>query len=355
MIFLPLFNLQLIHDYYTDSRCPDFQLEPTLCTRRLLQNHRGVIKYSSNTIQVVITATDAKQPFIPLQRKLKFRFNLRLQNSIFTLFTDLAELKRLTNPIYTNSDQDDGTITPLLLISRPNIVTEQFAVAAPASAEAFTLSGRPLTGLQPADFLIKGLDQVTAPTHYLEGAKIITLDSSASNTGQRFQITYAAIPPKKNGILAQIEIGYDDSWPALANGPKTFQITFQPKTARWKYYIIADPGEAQLKIEDRSDTPILFGAANQTDLTETPDEADLIAVRLAEQYPAMRRLRFVSDDLVHCRQKPRPSLQLMLDNKKVLGPLPTPSVQNLSTFDVIQNDEQHKEDALYQIVKYFKH
>ena len=47
-----------------------------------------------------------------------------------------------------------------------------------------------------------------------------------------------------------------------------------------------------------------FSAANRRDLNDDPDPADRIAVQLAGRYPEKRRIRFLSDELVPCRQDP---------------------------------------------------
>ncbi len=99
MKYLPLFNLHLTHPYYTDDRCPDFQIEPTPDTHRRLNNYRCVLKPKPNGVQVLATVTDHGVPFIPMHKNALFAFHLRLQNPDFALFTDLAEITKTAAPL----------------------------------------------------------------------------------------------------------------------------------------------------------------------------------------------------------------------------------------------------------------
>jgi hypothetical protein len=153
--------------------------------------------------------------------------------------------------------------------------------------------------------------------------------------------------------LAEVELEHNDSWPALAAGPGRFELAFAAKTARWVYYLITDKANTQFQIEDKAGAPLLFGQAGRTDLKQQPDPADALAAALAEQYPEMQRLRFVSDGPVACRQQARNSLQLRWNGQQVLEALPNPSPRNYTAVTV--NGGGQREEALFQVVKYFTH
>jgi hypothetical protein len=349
MKYLPLLNVYLTHTYYADRRCPDFRIEPTAETQKLLDNYRCVLKPLPNGIRVLAAVADDGAAFIPLLRNMTFAFQLWLQNPDFTLFTDLTEIAETAAPVYTNDQVSAGAAVRLKLVSRRAWATERFAVRQPSRNDAFTLSGRPLAGLQAADFKLAGLGPVSNPTHYDASAKIITIDSSAASIDADFEIMYPTAPRRANGVFADIEITYGDAVPSIARGPGVFQIDFAAKPARWKYYIVADSASATFRIEDKDkQAPLVFSAA--TNLKQ-PDPSDAVAVALAQQYPAMQRLRFVSEALVSCRQTARNSIQLLVDGNLAISALPNPALHNY-TIDVKPGDLPG-EHALFHVVTLF--
>jgi hypothetical protein len=248
--------------------------------------------------------------------------------------------------VYTNDQVSAGAAVRLKLLSRPAWATERFVVRQPGTKDPFTLSGRPLIGLQAADFKVAGLGPASNPTHYDASAKIITIDSSAASIGAGFEITYATAPRRANGVFADIEIMYGDTMPSVVPGPGVFQIDFAAKPARWKYYIVADNANATFRVEDKDkQAPLVFSAA--TNLKQ-PDPSDAVAVALAQQYPAMQRLRFTSETLVSCRQTARKSIQLLMDGNLAVSALPNPALRNY-TIDLKPGDLSG-EHALFHVV-----
>jgi hypothetical protein len=355
MKFLPLMDLHLTHPYYTDGRCRDFGIEPTLDTQSLLKNHRCVLKSVPHGVRILTAVAVPSTQFIPLQKGVTFAFQLRLQNPDFALFTDLTEMAQTVAPLYTNAEMSPGNPVQLALVSRRAWATEGFVVRQPAQEDCFTLNGCPLAGLQPADFAVESLDPISNLTHYDATAKIITINSKTARSGDTFKVTYATEPQRARSVFAEVEIHHNDSLPEIANGPGKFQVAFKAKSARWKYYLIADRPDAQFHIEDKGASPIMFSDENRTDLNQQPDPTDDLAQALAEQYPKMQRLRFVSDDLIPYRQEARKSIQLRLNGNQVAGALPNPSLRNYSTTQVTRNGNSQKEDALFQVIKYFTH
>ncbi len=354
MKYLPLITLQITHTFYTDGRCPDFEIEAAPATQRLLKNHRCVLKPVPGGVRLLMAVTGDDVPFIPLRAGATFAFRLRLRNPDFALFTDLTEINQMLVPLYTNARSNEDNPAQLTLTSRQAWSTEQFAVNRPATAEQFTLSKRPLAEAQLADFDLKA-EAAVAITHYDAAARTITVDSSAAGTGDSFRVTYPTAPPRARNVLAEIDINYDGTWADLAEGPQLFQLAFKAKRARWSYYVITDRSEARIRIDDKAASPLLFSLENQTDLSRQPDPADEVARTLAARYPTMQRLRFVSDEPVPCRQAARKSIQLRLDDQPVLETLPNPSPKNYVLLEISSNGSVEKEDALFQVINYFNH
>jgi len=79
---------------------------------------------------------------------------------------------------------------------------------------------------------------------------------------------------------------------------------------------------------------------------------DELAGEMAAQYPVLERHRFISDDLVPCRQAARKHLELHLDDNRLFGALPNPSLRNHSKIEIKADADLPRQDALFQVFKY---
>ncbi len=141
MKYVPLLHLYLLHAYYPDGRCPDFQVEPTPATQRLLNNYRCILQPLANGIRV-LTATDAGASFIPLGKGMIFAFQLVLRNQDFPLFTDLSALAQSTARLYTNDAVSGANPVTLKRVSPQNPSLPQQASRVFANVE-ITLGDSP--------------------------------------------------------------------------------------------------------------------------------------------------------------------------------------------------------------------
>lgn len=350
MKFLPLLDLRITHDYYADGRCPDFQLDPTPDTRRCLNNHRAVAKLLPDGMQILIAAANDDAPFIPLQPGMVLAFVLRLANPDFMLFTDTTPTVQTRNPTYTNA-APEAEDTQLALVAKDIITTERFIIEQPAPDARYVLGGRPLDGLQALDFTVEStIDGLNTVSHYDPGAKIITVNTQAASAGDSFAVTYVAAAAPQPDIFAGVEIHYGPAFPDIADGPARFEIAFTAKHARWQYYLLTDKQNGQFRIrDDDADHPVVFSAANVTNLTQHPDPGDRVAQTLTERYPTLQCLRFTSDDPVICQQRARKSLNLLWQNQVVVKTLPNPALHNYGT---VTTEDSRTLDTLFRIVKY---
>lgn len=354
MKMLPLFDLYLGHPYYDDGRSTDFTIDANQGTLKLLNNHRCLLKPTPHGIRVLISVADDGSPFLPISQNAVFGFHLRLQNPDFALFTDLSELAGLAAPLYTNAGLSSAEALELALVSRQAYYSEGFAVRESAQAEAFTLRGNPLLGIQAADIRVEALGDIPRVTEYDPAAKIVTVNSQMASVGSRFTVTYEVAPAQGWGLFADVEIHNNASLRDLSEGPTRFGLTFKAKTARWKYYVVTNKGDSQFRIEDRDESPLVFSDDSWRDLSREPDESDEVAKTLAQQYPDLRRIRFVSDEPVPCRQGARKSIHLKMNGDQVGGVLPNPSPRNYSTVEVARNGDLQREDSLFQVVKFIQ-
>jgi hypothetical protein len=113
MRYAPLFSLDLIHPYYADQRCPDFLIEPTTATQRLLNNFRCIMRPRLGGVQVVTALADAATPLIRMVAGMRFSFRLVLRNPDVLLFTEIDPSIQPANRLYTNAGA--GAQGPVLL------------------------------------------------------------------------------------------------------------------------------------------------------------------------------------------------------------------------------------------------
>jgi hypothetical protein len=285
-----IFDLAVGHSYYADGICPDFALEPTSDTERLLRNHRCILKPRRDGLSTLAELNDNGDPAIAVDTAAKFRFNMRLRSDDFPLFTNLAAIHKLTAPRYAPGAADVSKGDPLTLSAED----------APPGKDA----------------------------------------------------------PPGNGIFAVIEIPGAVFASPKKSWPVRLRVNFEPKRARWIYYCVTDMNLAgrDLQLVEQADTgtpqPVLaFSAANRTDLRQSPDAGDAVATQLASRYPDWARIRFVSDDVVACRQSPR-RLSLQLGGNDFPDVLPMPPLRNCALLPASVQGNQTQQDALFQVVKY---
>jgi len=354
-----LIELRLTHQYYRDGRCPDLLLEPTDATVCLLRNHRCILKSAPDTVRILTEVNETNEPVIPLSLGSTLAFHLRVGNPEFALFTDLAGLHDKSDPVFTNASKHSSG-GRLDVISRTHWQEDRFTVRQPLEKAAFTLQGRPLLNLNPLDFAVTGSEAVTQVAAYDPAGKVITVDARGAEPDARFTVRYQVLPPLRRGVLADVEIQIDETLPGPGEGTAEFEIAFPAKQLRWAYYCVTNLNGLRNTVE------IVDAAANETrairfsgtPLDQDSGRQDEIARSLAEQYPEMKRYRFISDETVPCRQTPRASLRLQVAGQDpspaaLISALPNPALRNLTSF--VLGDQAVRQEALFQIVKYLPH
>ena len=218
-------------------------------------------------------------------------------------------------------------------------------VIAVDAAAKFRFNLRQQNGDFPLFTDLSAIHQVAAPL-YVPGGTDISKGGSLTLTAQADPLEY--------GVFAAVEIP-GSVFASPASWPVQFVVDFQPKKARWMYYCVTDlklTGK-DLRLVDNGTpgTPLVFSPSNRTDLTQSPDAADALASQLANRYPDLARMRFVSDDVVPCLQSPR-NLSLQLDGHNFPDVLPTPPLRNCAFWPATAQGTQPQQDALFQVVKY---
>jgi hypothetical protein len=141
-----LFMAELLHDYYSNQQCRDFDIIPSEETSRLLKSRRMMCKMVGNKLVVLVKVNtdgpDADKPFISISPEDKFLFYLQLNKPQFNTVTNLdsEKLREGKRYYFTNLHQND-------LNGVLNLTQQIIQVAGPAS-------------YLPGDFTADGLGNV---------------------------------------------------------------------------------------------------------------------------------------------------------------------------------------------------
>ena len=141
-----LFMTELLHDYYSNRQCKDFDVIPSDETKRLLKNKQMIFKMVGNKLVVLVKVktdgADEDRPFIAISPEDKFLFYLQLNKPQFNTITslDVDRLREGKRYYFTNLYQNnlDGEL---------KLTQKIIQVAGPAS-------------YQPGDFTADGAGTV---------------------------------------------------------------------------------------------------------------------------------------------------------------------------------------------------
>jgi hypothetical protein len=102
-----LFAIDLLNNYYTDSRCDDFAIIASAETASLLKRFQLIYKVVGNKLVVLTKVNSNGEPLTAVAKDAKFVFYLDLTKPLFINFTnlDLNELKS-KRFYYTNLNQN---------------------------------------------------------------------------------------------------------------------------------------------------------------------------------------------------------------------------------------------------------
>ena len=302
MMYLTLFTVNISHDYYPDSRCPDFVLDPTEETLAILKGHRLVAKRQIDGLSVLVPVVEAGPndqwtPLIPIADQQKFSFFLYLKTPDFLNFTDLKILD-FFNAKEADSPKSDDYFNWYPILHHQGLIY---------------YSNSPTSGNEPDRLHIikclwKNLPKpVTkrSPTHLLYGLiEIVYQHTSLSNDLQN---------------------------------PK-YEIAFTAAKKKWQYYIITNStsnGNNAWAIKSKEEKSLLKFVEMKA------DDKDQVVKAIKRQFPGnhIHITLFESKDRIACRKVGRKGIQLLKNNEKSAWiehlPNPSPSSSPEKAFHVI--------------------
>lgn len=352
MRYTPLFELAVAHGYYPDGQCPDFALVPTPATAARLANHRLLFRPRPHGASVLTPLTAQQAPLLDPRPGATFRFEMRLQNPAFYLFTDLTAQAARPAPVYTNVG---AGASGLALHFRQPRHTEHLVLTRPAAETPFTLRGRPLREAEPAQFTMSGGASVR---RYDAGANRLLVDTSALAAGAALSVSYPVPARPDAGVFAEIEIVYDAAQPRPPEEAPVFEVRFAPKQAHWRYYLVtstppAGSGYRLSHVVPSNGGPAALAFGDPVDVRQQAPPGDAVAARLAARYPdaSVHLLAFTSEAAVACRKAARTGIRLSLDGHEVIRHVPNPSLDQFAVEPAAPEASGGTQDVLFHIIR----
>ena len=84
-----VFSVEILHDYYADKQCEDFEIIPSSDTAAVLKGQGMLFKIIGNKLLVLAKVNESGKPVIELRSSAKLTFFMKLTNPRFTNFTNL--------------------------------------------------------------------------------------------------------------------------------------------------------------------------------------------------------------------------------------------------------------------------
>lgn len=205
MKHVAIIEVLLKHAFYADQRCPDFAIEPSDATARLLRDHRCLLRSSPEGVQVLSPQDPTGQPFLPLPGDAALLFYIEVRGGDFAVITDLTAISGHSAPVFT--DEGAGADGELRLApadpARPRLPRGVFAA----------VEIRPGSAPRPARFQVSFPARQARWAYYCvtdlspAGGELTVVDASPAGAEGALRFSAATLDPV-DPIVAQIESRY---------------------------------------------------------------------------------------------------------------------------------------------------
>ncbi len=329
MRFRSLLLMRIRHSFYLDGSCTDLEVRPSAATARLLRGHGWLWRSLPDGLRIAATVGAGGAPERALPEGSMLNFILRLRAPEFSLYTDLPAVFTDGPPLYRLAAGANPPTAgqPAVLVAERRVAQASESLVMPAGLREarFALGGRPKAGTNAAAFVVEGLGAGAVLAWDAPRGSIQVTAAAAAPGGRAVRVTYPVLPKMEPGVFAEIEAPMPAPAGAGIEGEPAYEILFEARTLRWKYFFVTDLPAAQDTFVVQSPGPEVFGRT-------APDPADPMTRALLRRFPESGGFRvscFVSDQPLPCREGPRTGLRLKRGDGEWMEPLPSPPVQNL--------------------------
>ncbi len=327
--FLPVFQVELMHSFYTDALCSDFELFPLPETQQLMRNRQAIFSFRKTFGKMLIMA-DGTTAAHPIGGTDALVFGMTLLNPALANFTtEWPSPKKIF--LFTNDgNTTDPATTPVTLIRSeislsPKVIVHNIVESVAGTATLKNDAGA-LVATQKFDAGMNGTELPFDIQHLPSGLYTVT---ETTTDGSIDYLYYADNQLLFKNIFGLIRIVNQATFPFNYDGKPVYRVSFTPKSAQWKYYVVA---------------PAMSGA-DIGNLTVVHTGAGASALVFTKTYPVpatdqnasilsadtSKVVLFTSNTSVAYQQAPRKQIELRKGPSTVLSNLPNPDVRTPAT------------------------
>jgi hypothetical protein len=326
-----LFELEILHSFYRNGKCPDFNLTPTEACKAALNSFglRFLPTMFGGKVYAKVKPDETLQS--PLAEGCKFSFSMLLNNRSFDNFSKINALKpRGSHYYFSNLTSNLSSDSVPLLVSNSTSKVVSDADLLPFVSHSFSYSHKSTTDFQ--DGLLQFPDSGEVFTQRLTNYNNhfnFSFDLEKSRGGRASFFVegvekasmYVLSRGEPRDLFGTIEIYYQSTLPPefqfqnnnLTISPKKYQIPFSHNSTRWRYIIDRrfNQSVSEVVVNKANGSPIPFTAA-----TNAPPNHFILA----------------SNQPIALQEDPITGIQLRDQTDKVLiANLPNPTMQLVTT------------------------
>lgn len=327
--FLPVFQVELRHSFYTDALCSDFELFPLAETQQLMRNRQAIFSFRKTFGKMLIMA-DGTTAAHPITGTDALVFGMTLLNpALANITAEWPSAKKIF--LFTN----DGNITnpatsPVTLIRSeislsPKVIVHTINETAEGTATLKNESG----ALIATQAFAAGMNGSELPFDVQQLPSGLYTVTETTEDGPSDHLYYADNQLLFKNIFGLIRIVNQSTFPFNYDGKPVYRVSFTTKSAQWKYYVVApamsgaDIGNLSVVQTGAGSSAIAF-----TKTYPVPAADTTVPVLSAD---TSKVALFTSNIPLAYQQAPRKQIELRKGSSTILGNLPNPDVRQPAT------------------------
>ena len=256
--YKPLFDLEILHNFYSSGKCPDLEMVPTAnCQTQL--TYLGLrflpAEFGGKLFAKVVTSTGKDIIKNPIPENTKFSFLLKLKKNTFENFTNLNINKAKTSHYYFNNLSNNISTggSPLLVADTISKAVSDldllpFVRNAFSHTEAGTADKRDseLQFIDTGESFQQSLNNAGGVFNFSYDLRK-TRDGRAKFliNGTQKALMYVVEPTEFYNVFGVVEIFYKSSLPSSYQfqqsdnsiETKFYKIAFLNRSTRWRYVV----------------------------------------------------------------------------------------------------------------------
>jgi len=333
--YKPLFNLDILHNFYLSGKSADFEVVPTRQCQTLIQS-LGLrflpTEFGAKLFAKVNAVANKDIIKNPIPDNTKFSFLLKLKNNVFSNFTNLNLNKPATSHYYFNNlvNNLSSNGSPLLVADTvTKIVSDKDLLPFVSNSLSHVHNSTVATQNSELKFIDSGESfEQSLQNHNNVFNFTYDLNKSQGGRAKLFvegtekAFVYISDPVNKSNLFGMLEIFYKKDLSAAYQFQQTdnsietrdYKIAFSVRSTRWRYWVTRKFNQSVtgITIAKTNGVPISF-----TQLVSSPPTNQFI---LASNTP----LPF--------KEEPVSGIKLSdQTNKIIVSNLPNPSLAMIKT------------------------